>query len=286
MHRGGLAARRGVVLLLVDDEVLIGGQQRYFRAVTPLVAPYVNSYRRFIDPWASPVNLAWAIDNRTVGLRVPDSEPEDRRVENRLLANHQGPLDAGNLDPADVPRMSSDEGGNISGVGGRPDRVGYVEREEIAGRDEPVDGGQADVVGVDEAWVVAERVHPPPNDEEEPMSNPVLNERTMRQAPATWAPPEPSTDHFPPVTDGPVSPWRPGVMTVNGHNTYLPGHDNQWILCDTYPQGSRREQTPYLYHLPQAVLAVIVMTAVFGLVRIAPLLHAWKADRAGGLSAK
>jgi hypothetical protein len=41
-----------------------------------------------------------------------------------------------------------------------------------------------------------------------------------------------------------------GVMTVNGHNTYLPGQDNQWILNDTYPQGSAREQTPYLFHKP------------------------------------
>ena len=36
--------------------------------------------------------------------------------------------------------------------------------------------------------------------------------------------------------------------------------------------------TPYLYHLPQATLAVIVMIAVFGLIRIAPLLHAWKVE--------
>ena len=41
-----------------------------------------------------------------------------------------------------------------------------------------------------------------------------------------------------------------GVMTVNGHNTYLPAHDNEWILNDTYPQGPRREQIPYLYHVP------------------------------------
>ena len=39
-------------------------------------------------------------------------------------------------------------------------------------------------------------------------------------------------------------------MTVNGHNTYLPQHDNQWILNDTYPQGKERLQTPYLYHVP------------------------------------
>lgn len=50
------------------------------------------------------------------------------------------------------------------------------------------------------------------------MANPVLNERTMRQAPTTWAPPEPVTgDHFPPpMTDGPISPWNRRVMTVNG----------------------------------------------------------------------
>ena len=37
--------------------------------------------------------------------------------------------------------------------------------------------------------------------------------------------------------------------------------------------------TPYLYHLPQAVLAVIVMMAVFSLIRIKPLLQAWKVER-------
>ncbi|MET0051709.1 MAG: SulP family inorganic anion transporter [Candidatus Thiodiazotropha sp.] len=37
--------------------------------------------------------------------------------------------------------------------------------------------------------------------------------------------------------------------------------------------------TTYLYHLPQAVLAVIVMMAVFSLIRIQPLTQAWKVDR-------
>ncbi len=41
--------------------------------------------------------------------------------------------------------------------------------------------------------------------------------------------------------------------------------------------------TPYLYHLPQAVLAVIVMMAVFGLIRIKPLTQAWKVDRFGAV---
>lgn len=53
------------------------------------------------------------------------------------------------------------------------------------------------------------------------MTNPVLNEHRLQAAGNAWAPPEPSTDHFPPVADGPiddgpVSSWRPEVMTVNG----------------------------------------------------------------------
>jgi MFS superfamily sulfate permease-like transporter len=41
--------------------------------------------------------------------------------------------------------------------------------------------------------------------------------------------------------------------------------------------------TKYLYHLPQAVLAVIVMMAVFSLIRVKPLVQAWKIDRVGAL---
>ena len=42
--------------------------------------------------------------------------------------------------------------------------------------------------------------------------------------------------------------------------------------------------TEYLYHLPQAVLAVIVMMAVFSLIRVRPLVHAWKVDRVGAIT--
>lgn len=41
-----------------------------------------------------------------------------------------------------------------------------------------------------------------------------------------------------------------GVMTLNGHNTYVPGTDNEWILNDTYPDRKTREQKPYLFHVP------------------------------------
>jgi MFS superfamily sulfate permease-like transporter len=42
--------------------------------------------------------------------------------------------------------------------------------------------------------------------------------------------------------------------------------------------------TSYLYHLPLAVLAVIVMLAVFDLIKIKPLLLAWKVDRMGAIT--
>jgi SulP family sulfate permease len=37
--------------------------------------------------------------------------------------------------------------------------------------------------------------------------------------------------------------------------------------------------TPMLYHLPQAVLAVVIMFAVFGLIRVKALIHAWAVNR-------
>ena len=38
-----------------------------------------------------------------------------------------------------------------------------------------------------------------------------------------------------------------GKMTQNGHNTYIPGTNNDWILNDTYPQRDTREQIVYIY---------------------------------------
>ncbi|MNY44178.1 Gamma-glutamylputrescine synthetase PuuA [compost metagenome] len=44
----------------------------------------MNSFRRFLPDTSAPVNVEWGEENRTVGLRVPDSDPQNRRVENRL----------------------------------------------------------------------------------------------------------------------------------------------------------------------------------------------------------
>ena len=62
----------------------VGGLQKYIPELLPMFAPNVNSFRRFLPDTSAPVNVEWGEENRTVGLRVPDSDPQNRRVENRL----------------------------------------------------------------------------------------------------------------------------------------------------------------------------------------------------------
>jgi len=65
----------------------IGGCQKHLPQAMPLMAPYVNSYRRFEseDNSSAPTNFAWGFDNRATGLRVPNSGAQDRRLENRVV---------------------------------------------------------------------------------------------------------------------------------------------------------------------------------------------------------
>lgn len=62
----------------------IGGLQKYLPAAMALLAPNVNSFRRIARYSDAPINVHWGQDNRTVGLRVPNSSPAARRVENRV----------------------------------------------------------------------------------------------------------------------------------------------------------------------------------------------------------
>ncbi|MFK7867263.1 MAG: glutamine synthetase family protein [Alphaproteobacteria bacterium] len=62
----------------------IGGLQRYLPAAMALLAPNVNSFRRIARYSDAPINVHWGQDNRTVGLRVPNSGASSRRVENRV----------------------------------------------------------------------------------------------------------------------------------------------------------------------------------------------------------
>ncbi|MEN9010448.1 MAG: glutamine synthetase family protein [Yoonia sp.] len=62
----------------------IGGLQEHLPSVIAVMAPYVNSYRRYVRDHAAPINLKWGRDNRTTGIRIPISAPDARRIENRI----------------------------------------------------------------------------------------------------------------------------------------------------------------------------------------------------------
>ncbi len=67
-----------------------------------------------------------------------------------------------------------------------------------------------------------------------------------------WTRPKGMKDSFYLFTDqtDQVDVVGQGVMTQNGHNTYVPNTNNEWILNDTYPDKTTRNQNPYLYHVP------------------------------------
>ena len=62
----------------------IAGLQTYIPELLPLMAPSANSFRRFLPGTSAPVNLEWGVENRTCGLRIPESSPQNRRIENRI----------------------------------------------------------------------------------------------------------------------------------------------------------------------------------------------------------
>ena len=69
----------------------LGGQQKYLPDAMSIFAPYVNSYRRLLAGDSAPINLEWSVDNRSVGLRIPNSLPDNRRIENRLVGADTNP---------------------------------------------------------------------------------------------------------------------------------------------------------------------------------------------------
>jgi len=65
-------------------QYFIAGLQNHLPSAIAMIAPYVNSYRRYVPDHSAPINLEWGRDNRTTGLRIPIATPEATRVENRL----------------------------------------------------------------------------------------------------------------------------------------------------------------------------------------------------------
>ena len=98
LHQSVVDLKTGKTVFSEEDGTMselfrhhIGGLQKYIPEALPLFAPNVNSFRRFLPDTSAPVNVEWGEENRTVGLRVPDSDPQNRRVENRLAGADANP---------------------------------------------------------------------------------------------------------------------------------------------------------------------------------------------------
>jgi glutamine synthetase len=61
----------------------LGGVLDHLGEITVLLAPTVNSYKRFVDGSWAPTRVAWSHDNRTAGLRVV-GEGSSLRIECRV----------------------------------------------------------------------------------------------------------------------------------------------------------------------------------------------------------
>jgi glutamine synthetase len=62
----------------------IAGQLAHAREITLLLAPYVNSYKRFVVGMFAPTKAVWSLDNRTAGFRVCGENTRAIRVECRI----------------------------------------------------------------------------------------------------------------------------------------------------------------------------------------------------------
>lgn len=91
LHQSLLDQKTRKNLFVADDGSLsdmfmayLGGLQKYTESGIALFAPNVNSYRRFEVAETCPTNVEWGFDNRTAGFRVPTSNPNATRIENRI----------------------------------------------------------------------------------------------------------------------------------------------------------------------------------------------------------
>ena len=61
----------------------IAGQLEHGRAMTAIMAPTINAYKRFLAQAFAPYWVVWGSDNRTVYVRVPRERGNATRIENR-----------------------------------------------------------------------------------------------------------------------------------------------------------------------------------------------------------
>ncbi len=62
----------------------LAGQLHHSSEITYFLAPYINSYKRFMAGTFAPTKAVWSMDNRTAGYRICGAETKAVRVECRV----------------------------------------------------------------------------------------------------------------------------------------------------------------------------------------------------------
>jgi len=69
----------------------VAGVLKYSPDITVFLAPYVNSYKRFVPGTFAPTRIAWSIDNRTAGYRLVGEGTPAVRIECRIPGSDINP---------------------------------------------------------------------------------------------------------------------------------------------------------------------------------------------------
>ena len=69
----------------------VAGLLKYTPDITVFMAPYINSYKRFLPGTFAPTKIAWSIDNRTAGYRLVGDGTKGVRIECRIPGSDMNP---------------------------------------------------------------------------------------------------------------------------------------------------------------------------------------------------
>jgi len=72
-------------------EQYLAGQLKHAAEITPFLAPYINSYKRFSAGTFAPTKIVWSVDNRTAAYRVVGENTSAVRFECRVGGSDLNP---------------------------------------------------------------------------------------------------------------------------------------------------------------------------------------------------
>lgn len=69
----------------------VSGMMRHMVDSQLVLAPHLNSYRRFVPDWIAPVEVLWALDHRGTAIRIPETQGKAARIEHRVAGADANP---------------------------------------------------------------------------------------------------------------------------------------------------------------------------------------------------